>query len=800
MTSSEKILEVVQEASYSFSIYSNVLIKGDSDFEELLNLFNINEDVLDDIYLVAYKRLDDINFRLLLVYDELFCIDNFSLANADGFDKAINTGKQILGNFIGNFRDDKPKVENNFEEIAFNFSDVAKAYYVKQNERIVVKFKDHSRPIYIDINNIKEKGNNHRFFEEIANLIMSISTAINKEQKKEKDFDRIFDGLARLSEEGDYEQLNIYVDELLDKRDNDESDMVFLYHSKVEALSNTKQYKEAKKYIDLTYQTLDLIHGGFSELENWDYLFKMIYISLKASCATADYYLGDYEKSIWGFNDAYHLDDFSDRKGAYKNNRDEALEKLLENFSELDFYKRKVIFIESDLPICKPNSILPLKIDKLGNLKFPPSHPVEGELYVAHPFQTNVYFPIENHEQILFESQFVELNHLLQCLGATEIRCEHMKGALMLEDTESVSVSSADTSRSANGDVGSRLFSVNAKYDDKSSSLNRGKRNYSDKNSSGKRLMSVQQFSPKISPFIPDDLIWYDHNETWQKLAQQRMQGGLNYYELTISTNSVRVINEREKSKIKSDYKQLISAGLKRGKLDLSGSWEYDKHGESENEFLSSLEKQETNEWKLIVNFAPVEELVSETISLDTDIHNTPVLETAEYSENELKYIDDIKFAIEDDGIIDDDERRMLERNQARYKISEERAKELEDEVLKQNEYTAEELEFIEELNFILDHDGDIDDGDRRILLRLASRLDITEQRAKELEEGVLMSREASTEFTEQEQQYIEELNFCLEEGPEISRSARRLLDRVVVSLGISEARAREIEEEIQAK
>ncbi len=108
MTSSEKILEVVQEASYSFSIYSNVLIKGDSDFEELLNLFNINEDVLDDIYLVAYKRLDDINFRLLLVYDELFCIDNFSLANADGFDKAINTGKQILGNFIGNFRDDKP--------------------------------------------------------------------------------------------------------------------------------------------------------------------------------------------------------------------------------------------------------------------------------------------------------------------------------------------------------------------------------------------------------------------------------------------------------------------------------------------------------------------------------------------------------------------------------------------------------------------------------------------------------------------------------------------------------------------
>lgn len=60
--------------------------------------------------------------------------------------------------------------------------------------------------------------------------------------------------------------------------------------------------------------------------------------------------------------------------------------------------------------------------------------------------------------------------------------------------------------------------------------------------------------------------------------------------------------------------------------------------------------------------------------------------------------------------------------------------------------------------------------------------------------EGVLMSREASSEFTEQEQQYIEELNFCLEEGPEISRSARRLLDRVAESLDINEERSKEIE------
>ena len=66
--------------------------------------------------------------------------------------------------------------------------------------------------------------------------------------------------------------------------------------------------------------------------------------------------------------------------------------------------------------------------------------------------------------------------------------------------------------------------------------------------------------------------------------------------------------------------------------------------------------------------------------------------------------------------------------------------------------------------------------------------------------EGVLMSREASSEFTEQEQQYIEELNFCLEDGPNISRGGRRLLDKTMKSLGISEERASEIEEVIQAK
>ena len=51
-------------------------------------------------------------------------------------------------------------------------------------------------------------------------------------------------------------------------------------------------------------------------------------------------------------------------------------------------------------------------------------------------------------------------------------------------------------------------------------------------------------------------------------------------------------------------------------------------------------------------------------------------------NDNEARYLEEIHFMLEDDGVIDDRERMILERFRERYNITPERAKELKAEAI----------------------------------------------------------------------------------------------------------------------
>lgn len=102
---------------------------------------------------------------------------------------------------------------------------------------------------------------------------------------------------------------------------------------------------------------------------------------------------------------------------------------------------------------------------------------------------------------------------------------------------------------------------------------------------------------------------------------------------------------------------------------------------------------------------------------------------------------------------------------------------------------TSEEQEYLEEIRACLDNDGEITSRERRLLDRLRKSLGITEARAKELEASV-------NNMSDDEKEYQEELKACLEDGT-ISDRERRLLDRLRKSLGISEERAKAIEDRL---
>ena len=102
---------------------------------------------------------------------------------------------------------------------------------------------------------------------------------------------------------------------------------------------------------------------------------------------------------------------------------------------------------------------------------------------------------------------------------------------------------------------------------------------------------------------------------------------------------------------------------------------------------------------------------------------------------------------------------------------------------------TSEEQEYLEEIRACFDNDGEITSRERRLLDRLRKSLGITEARAKELEASV-------NNMSDDEKEYQEELKACLEEGT-VSDRERRLLDRLRKSLGISEERAKAIEDRL---
>ena len=91
---------------------------------------------------------------------------------------------------------------------------------------------------------------------------------------------------------------------------------------------------------------------------------------------------------------------------------------------------------------------------------------------------------------------------------------------------------------------------------------------------------------------------------------------------------------------------------------------------------------------------------------------------------------------LEDDNQIDEKEKSILNRFRVKYGLSEDRAFELENSIKKnqQNDLNSEELEYLGELNNILEGEKTIDTKSRRLLDRFSVLLGIGKDRVVVLE------------------------------------------------------------------
>lgn len=179
-------------------------------------------------------------------------------------------------------------------------------------------------------------------------------------------------------------------------------------------------------------------------------------------------------------------------------------------------------------------NILQIGRSEAQTLSFPPGHPREQTLYVAHPALPSVYYTTAAFHRMAFEHKFSEAILLLMNLGASKITVEHVRG----------------WSREFSAKISAPLPKIDAE-----ASVGHSAK-------SGSSLLFEATLNNKHVPSIPTDLVWFAHEPTWQAVAKGRMAFGLSQFSLTVN--------------YEDDFG--VNAGLKlrvqKAGLDLGGTFE----------------------------------------------------------------------------------------------------------------------------------------------------------------------------------------------------------------------------------
>ena len=410
--------------------------------------------------------------------------------------------------------------------------------------------------------------------------------------------------------------------------------------------------------------------------------------------------IGEYEKARDYLIQALLIDDVEKEREIQEmlDIAEEKLELEWEQYTKSHSYlERRLIMPIKDNCIagCICDEIKTFRISHLpSDFEFPSTIPVVNQLYIGHRYNPNVYIPFEQSEEYFFLDKVDELCNLLQCLGAKTITIKRITG----KDIGELYKGEFELK----GNVGHKIAEAEAQYK-KEKNINRK----NEKKGSYERCLTYDK--PTKLPYIPDDLHWFHHIKKWQNIANERVQNGgkvgSSFHEC-ISTSETRFYSSSELDSINAAVKILL--------VKASGSM----NNKEEKEY-----KESTNtEWSIDVEFWALDEFDNNRASQKSQ---------KELPNNEEKYKEEVLFYLEDNGVITDIERRFLEKKRVRLGVSEERAKEIEEECLPQ--LTSEEKEYIEALKEL----GDVDLQNpriRRMLDHEREDLGISEERALELE------------------------------------------------------------------
>lgn len=410
--------------------------------------------------------------------------------------------------------------------------------------------------------------------------------------------------------------------------------------------------------------------------------------------------LENYYTSMQDYYTSYNNEQNVETRSLIKDKLTATYSKFKETFSSLNYDERKTILVYDEIKASPSNTFIVLdKTNLPDKLKFPFSHPKKEEIYIGHPYISENYLPFSTYEASLFNDRFEEFSYFIQCLGAKSMTIKVIKG--------NEKITTDNETSNLNGSVGLGKSVIK-------NTANGSFENDRNSNKQEDLLTSrtrTQIYSPVKKPYIPENLLWFPHETSWYRLYQQRINGNILHHHDVMSSKSSHSISKNEKSNLKVALKNFFA----------------EINVDRDTFIETTLNETETIEWEISVEFESIDNLTEiHQDNTQIPIKNLPI-------NIEQQYVEEIQFMLEDDGVIDEKERRILNRLSEKLGISKEQASRIENELLSSGNLNDNEKEYIEEFKEML-NDGEITEKERRILNRFADRLEISSERIAQLE------------------------------------------------------------------
>ncbi len=407
-----------------------------------------------------------------------------------------------------------------------------------------------NQPIQLHLGYITTAGSNMSYSgNRIAKAFTSIPKYLKeKENQENKDIadyeNKLIDKIFELQEKKQWNKLNKFINEELDKNS-------WLYHlAKAELLTERDGlFKEALKENDKAFEIIN---------QNENILQYQLYYLL-ADRSDIYFRLKEYNKgrkcllNIVNYNmmtpkEVMEIMKEIDSTGNFYNEYNE-------NFYKIPYNERKIIMPVEEDALRNTDSFVMLDIDNLPeNMIFPHGHPIEGELYVGHPFLPNKYFPIEDHELELTEDKIREFCDFVEGLGAIEVYVENIS----FIDEGGI----RHTEKVRGGSIGVTGYgAIGGNY---------GTANSREFENELKKIVKIHEtFSPNQAPKLVENLHWYNQEPSWKRLYEKRMRGALIEHSETISTEQSSMVKEDVDKDINGEINILgVSLGGKYSKLE----------------------------------------------------------------------------------------------------------------------------------------------------------------------------------------------------------------------------------------